>query len=413
MRPFIFDEVKIFATVSSTDGVATYVEVPLTAEHQATKQFATDPSNPEHSALILQPGQSINWTVYAQVKAGDGPFVAELTDHIRDCAGEDGLPDAGPGEPACTSNYKQFFYSDQNPECIFDRRSPDYDQLCYDDAGLLEEHVIDDFKGVDRTLSANSGQTDGADIATTADKVCFAQSFTVGEDTDGGTDGFRLTSVEIGANAGPLQMPAVPALQALDETSEFPAAAAVPAVPAVPGVIASVTIRPDADGVPHGSQFNHLHAKLINPTLDQDTGTLETFVATDTTPDAFGTLVSPGFVRLEAGATYWVSVCNLGDVFDPGLSVATTASDGHDLSGFGDWTIGDNVYVYNSAATPPGWAALSDTAFGTDAVERNMKIKLNGWSNTRTDGKAPGVTASDGSQVTHRGTQSGSAHYRE
>ena len=359
LRPFVFDEVKMFATVSSSDGTSAYVEVPLTAEHQATKQFATDPSNPAHSELILQPGQTLNWTVYAQVKAGDGPFVAKKVDLLQDCAGVDGLPPAQPGEPACISNYKE---------------------AEGDDGPIFETHVIDDWAGGkegERTLSANSDQIAGTDIATTADKVCFAQSFTVGA----GTDGFRLNSVEIGTSVAT-------------------------------GVTASVTIRPDANGVPHGNHFEHLHAKLIIPTLDQDTATSETFVATDTTSNEFGELVSPAYVRLEAGATYWVSVCNL-DGSDTGLSVATTASDGHDTGGFGDWAIGDNVYVYNNAATPPAWADFSDTAFGTDAVHRNIKIKLIGWSNTRTDGKAPGVTASDLTHVTHRGTQSGSAYYRE
>ena len=103
----------------------------------------------------------------------------------------------------------------------------------------------------------------------------------------------------------------------------------------------------------------------------------EIFEATDTTRNEFGALVSPASVRLEAGATYWVSVCKL-DGSDTALSVATTASDGHDTGGLSDWAIGDNVYVYNSATTPPAWVDFSDTAFGTDAVERNMKIKLIG-----------------------------------
>lgn len=165
-----------------------------------------------------------------------------------------------------------------------------------------------------RVLVGNANQTAGSDLATATGRGRFAQQFGTGDHADG----YFLSSVEVGLNAGS-------------------------------GVNALVTVKADDSGEPG----RKLAALSRVSSLDSDTSTLELFRATD--------------VWLEPGTSYWIEVQKTAGA-DNGLSVATTTSEnGVDNSSKTGWSIGDNIWAYSSS-----WQNYSTSA------DVNMKIRLRG-----------------------------------
>ena len=189
---------------------------------------------------------------------------------------------------------------------------------------------------MDPVLVSNTGQTAGSDLATATGRVSYAQSFTTGDHTDG----YFLSSVEVGLKAGS-------------------------------GVTAEVALwwshrRTSLQRIGFFSYPSHILATLPGvASIDDDASTLERFSAND--------------VLLLPGTTYWIVVTRTGGA-DDGLSVATTSSeDAVDAGGMAGFSVGNNVWV-SDPDDPTEWDDYSGS------VDASMKIGLRGNEATRPPG---------------------------
>ena len=180
------------------------------------------------------------------------------------------------------------------------------------------------------TLVSNVGQADGSVLSSASGRGRFAQMFTTGSDPGG----YVLGSVEVGLSAASGVGVEVRLLAEAVERGD--------------GVV-------DVDGnewfVVPGVVLATLSAA---GTADEDVSTFEVFTAHD--------------VLLEPDRRYWVEVAKTSGA-DAGLSVATTSSErGVDAAFVPGFTVGDNVWAYESSS----WGNHRDT------LDANLKIRVSG-----------------------------------
>ena len=197
----------------------------------------------------------------------------------------------------------------------------------------------------DPVLVSNVGQTAGTDLVTAADKPVYAQSFTTGSNTDG----YFLSSVEVGLKAAP-------------------------------GVTFRVELWNSGTNQRGERFFLEPHRTLValsaEAAVDNDASTLERFSAND--------------VLLLPNTTYWIVVART-EGADDGLGVATTmVEDVMDDGGMAGFSLGDNAFFADTYVRDPlqqaNEAEGMDWSDNTSALDASMKIRVRGSEATRPPG---------------------------